>query len=419
MQKIAQLRAGEAPEPNPPRKAVVSITASGEGGSAEWLSKTAFGKNGWRKLLTGFMAVAKPLRTAIQAAGNVMEALDEPDDQDSNETVKKTSTITAVASEAAGVVGDLMTIWAILSAMSDLSVLEPEGLLIENSDSYAEIIAKGFGALASSDGPVIIESGADGMLIADELRRKIQNPADLKALDNTVKDVAQGKVPDCGFSGSSAVLLFGRLFRTVNEEACIMGRKSVAAISTKKIHIAAGGDAKPDPAAYPSAMFRASNRMSEPSFDRGFASGVCIEGLDSDSVIRLSAPIQNSSIELLQGMGRTTDLKTKDKSQARKLIIDKEGLLLRDKEGGWLKIQEETVSLAATQDSNIWLEKALASIERKSGQSVTIKTDGLTVEHDMLASVKGGGTEIKADSTGFNVSGAAAAKIDGKVIQLG
>ncbi|MDR2613028.1 MAG: type VI secretion system tip protein VgrG [Deltaproteobacteria bacterium] len=419
IQMIAAGRNAAAPaEKNPPNRSVVSLTADGEGGSAEWLSRFPFGRKRWKTMIARFMTLAKPLRNAAKAATNQVGTWSGEGEveEEANETLKITSKAMAAASDFSSVLADIVSICSVLSAITKAGDLAPRGLAIENTDSYVDILAKGIVACGADGGPLILESSSTrGKSLADEVRRV--NWSGLGYMLDTVTEEATGRRP-CGyFDVSSAILLRGRLVRTLCEEASITGRKSVVALSPVKVQIAAGDDGKNPDANARSAQEEAFNHLVETPYDRDFGKGVDIEALDAGAAVRIGCRDGSGAIQLSCGHG--TARSPLAGPECRQIRIDGDGLYLKDKEGGSLRIQGREAELLATDDARLGLcgDEVALELDRDCGVSM-LKRSG-TLRHGASLSVKGGQSTVKLDGSGIALDPGGQCKIGGKLVMIG
>ncbi|MDR2613431.1 MAG: type VI secretion system tip protein VgrG, partial [Deltaproteobacteria bacterium] len=219
---------------NKPHTNVVRLTADDKGGSAEWLSKDPFGKKKWKRVLTIFMALAKAVRSGTEAITNATENIsgeNEELEEEEHEGLKVVSKVSASCSDAATVLADIITVCGIISGISEAKNKAPKGFVLENSDSYVDVLAKGILACGAGGGPLVLESASTkDQSLADEIRRENWKGT-YAPLIETLMDEATGKAPGGSFDSASAILLRGRLVRTLCEEASLTGSKAVVALS--------------------------------------------------------------------------------------------------------------------------------------------------------------------------------------------
>ncbi|MDR2611773.1 MAG: type VI secretion system tip protein VgrG [Deltaproteobacteria bacterium] len=398
------------PPPIPPDTNIISIRADTEGGHSEWLSKKPFGGKGWRRNLLMWSAFMKPLRELARAATDTFEDFQSPSDV-KNETMKQgIRTVSAVA-RAGSVLGDLVTAAMLMHTMRKSFNKEPVGLVMENRDSYVNILANTYGAFGAR-GPLLLESMPNQILVAEQYRLSRRDHDD--SMDKTVASEADGKVPKGGFLESNAILLRGELVRTLCNEASVMARKVVAVRCPERIHLVAGSDKQPELYDYMPPQKHAAAMLVENDYDRGFAKGVDIEALDKGARVRVMCADDSGSIALTQGIGKGG--KTAD---ARRIMLDSKGMEFADKDGGSLTIIKKEVKLASTDNVRLYLSDKEASLLQDNNNSLRFSSSSGQLQHGTGLKLKGAQTQMELSAGGFLVDTKGKSEINGSIIKLG
>jgi phage baseplate assembly protein gpV len=265
-----------------------------------------------------------------------------------------------VARDYTGAAVDLLTVFGAMKSLLSGTTGRARGATVSDDASYVSLLCKGLGAF-SSRGTLILESAA-GRRLGDDLRY-----ADMRAHSGW-KDLAAAD----GADPKTAVLLRGKIVRTLAQEASVAGTELVAIKSPALIRLASGPRepeaARPGGAGLADANLKLVRLAEGPPLAKGVSAEV-LEGSGEGSAARMCCFDPAGAVLVLQGahsdeqakpgaaQGRRFELSDgagallRDAPKRRLSVSAKDGTLLEGGDGAELKLAGKQIRIAGKKSS--------------------------------------------------------------------
>jgi hypothetical protein len=311
-------------------------------------------------------------------------------------------------------VTDICAIVTMFATMWKSSPLPSKGILVENKDSYVDILAHSWAGLAAKNGPLILESMPSS--VADDMRCRLPR---IRA-EFALKDCIGSEMPNApespDFSEYNAVLLHGKLIRTFCDELSLQAMKTAVTRSGGNIKLVTG-DSRPyginptDPAGE-----QLRHMLVDFEYDRAQTKGVHIQATAPDSVIRLSTNVDSSKILLAHG----ATAGQYEAPATRKLLIDNQGVILSEKDGSSLTLKKKGVKLLAKEEVGLAMSESGIMLKLNNDIALTLDSNVAALSHPNGIEIKmAGNTYLKLTHQGLEASGGLLQKLKGQLIQAG
>ncbi|MDR1080701.1 MAG: phage baseplate assembly protein V [Deltaproteobacteria bacterium] len=348
-----------------------SLDAGDDGAGSVWTCKPPVNFLSAQGLVSLFILLMGPARTA--SGGN-------------------TSSYISSGVDMATLVASIVTIFSNQS--------EPAtGVSIRDRSSYVSLLSEGFGTF-SARGPLVLESGGENRM-GDELR--FPKLRALPAWDSFAA-MEDGSVSGGSFGESRALLLRGKLVRTLCEELSLTATGLVTLESPRTVRLASGPNTFV-PEIVPQNRGVSDALRSMVKLD-GFApaeKGISVEvlpGSGAGSAARMCCFDPAGALLLLQGADAAGS-PGPGKDAGRRLELSSGGASMRDTPDRSAVLDSDGASLAGGGSAGLTLKGGKATLTGKEG-SVELGSGSAAVEfkQNFKASV-GGTAEITAGGSGL------------------
>ncbi|MDR2612877.1 MAG: type VI secretion system tip protein VgrG [Deltaproteobacteria bacterium] len=419
----APAEAAKLPDSN-----LLSIVGDSNGSKTTWQSKTPFGANTWTGWLTGFLLLMKPIRDAMPAL-QTYASTDKAIDNENNASQygvpdstrpgyrnaqKKVARGVAATQAITKVAGDIISMGVLLKSLWGADGAQTaKGILIENKDSYVNVLAKGWASLSASGGPVIIESNPDQA--GDEMR--CNNPLYTPSLD-AFEDEATGEVTDPAipFKERNAVLLHGPLVKAMSDQLSL-GAKDLAVVkSPKKIRLVTADTAlavRCTSPGFESARVRALKLAYSRDPAGGISDGVEILATkDGDQVLIQTASSRPVTLRSGANLGL---------EKCAQLKLDNPDVNLQADSSTSLKMKPGQAVLAASENMSVSLKPDGVTVSQSPDNSLSITAEGGKLGHMTSVSISaaGGQSSIVMDAASLTLKSLSIVNVKTEFIGLG
>jgi hypothetical protein len=395
-----------------PDPSLVSIVGDDKGASTTWLSKTPFNFSNSVRLLTDFLLLMKPLRDAATVAKPIADYYDPSEDDKKKQDLlsdheKRSAQAVAWTTGINKVACDIFSIITIIQSLRGaVSSLPPKGILINNKDSYVDVLSKTWAGVAAGGGPLFLESNANRA--SNDMRYSNISPYSNTLLKIALKDEATGKFPEDA-SQASAVLLHGKLVRTFCDQLSL-GAKTRVVAKSPGITLVTGVDDNVVPANTFPGLAAMTTRYVKMRYTRKFGNGIDISAYAPGSKIRIQTHNNTDPVHVLSGSSAT--------DSARELALTQTGAKLWNGNDNYLHLTTKKTELAASAQQKITMQKSGVVVAAGAGIQLALETAGVKLEHSKSVEIKGSAGTISLGPTGTTLDHTAMASIKAKLVQL-
>jgi Rhs element Vgr protein len=315
---------------------------------------------------------------------------------------------------------DFISFVITLISIATNSSAPARGMLIRDSASYVSFLSESFGTF-SARGPMVLESGGQA-LMGDDLR--FANLRAYPAWDKFVK-LDSGATAGGSFEKSRALLLRGKLVRTLCEELSLTSTGLVTLESAGSVRLASGprAGAAAGPAAGPRLPSVGAEDALESvvALDTGLAleKGISVDvmpGSGDGAAARMCCFDRAGAVVLLQGADAAAS-PAPGAFSGRRLDLRSKGVCMMDSTDRLFRLgQDDGVILAGGSKAELTLKDNALSLTGQQG-SVKLGSGNASMEFTQNFKVSvGGASEITAGPSGLVIKAPATADIDNKVL---
>jgi hypothetical protein len=422
VQGIANVMISPTPDPRLPDTNLIAITGSVKGSQTVWNTKEPFELLSLRGLLLPFLTLMKTVRGGSSFGGKIFAEKEKAEKENENPSDapqqnahnKRAATGLALTTPISKLVSDICATILTGRAMYKSSSAPSQGILVDNKDSYVDILAETWAGISAKRGPLILESMESR--VADEMRCKVPTDLNSETAKKCFESEITGKVIGT-FLEQQAVLLHGKLIRGISDELGFQATDTAVMRSGGNIKLVTG-DNVPDQGAVPaggSAYRGIRNRFVDFEFDRDKTKGIHIQATAPGSTIRLSTKDDSSPILLAHGVGDNEY----DAPTGRKLMLNDEGVFLSEKDGGFLAIKKKSFVLQAGDDSGVTVKENLASLTLDEDIGLSLEKNAASLCHTTAINIETNQHYIKLGPQGIDASTKISFKVDAPLTRIG
>ncbi|MDR1041085.1 MAG: type VI secretion system tip protein VgrG [Deltaproteobacteria bacterium] len=396
------------PDPN-----LVSIVGDDKGASTTWLSKTPFKVSNSANLLTNFLLLMKPLRDAATVAKPIADYYDPSEDdkkkQDGlSDHEKRTAQAVAWTTGISKVACDIFSIITIIQSLARArGSVPPQGILINNKDSYVDVLSNTWAGVAAGGGPLFLESNANRA--SNDMRYPSITQARDALLAEVLKDEAHGASPE-NAAQASAVLLHGKLVRTFCDELSL-GAKTRIVAKSPGITLVTGLDGN---AVHPQAdiargLGAMASRNVNIDYQQDFGNGIDISASAPQSKIRIQTVNDADPVNVLSGSTAA--------ATARELAMTQAGAKLRNGNDNYLDLTTAKTELAVGQ-LKITMEQAGVVVVAGNGIQLSLKPEKSKLEHPQSVEIAGATGSFSLGADGGTLDAKTLLKLKAAMVNL-
>ncbi|MDR2405104.1 MAG: type VI secretion system tip protein VgrG [Deltaproteobacteria bacterium] len=407
--KLEIVKAALAKTLSDPHKNLMHLKADESGAAGVWRSKINKGSDAIIVigLINNILAF---LGQGADAASGYMHATDKLESNAS--TFQKVMAKGAAAgTPAVGALAEVIDLIA-QSYLIHKGKLATKGVVIENTDSYVDILAETAAAL-SSKGPLILESSADR--VGTLMRTKEYD--DLIPTHIVTKESNTGTIDN--FYKEQAIVLRSPLVRLLADEVSLCAKESIIAKAAKSMQFLTGIS---DNADYDvmltaglldtdlNAARKAINESKVRINPESFPSGILFHTNEDNSPITLETNSKTSSIILKQGSAGDKPVTLTLEQESATLKADKD-LYLQ------LKADSTSAKLSGADKNYLELKDKSATLQFNDSRALIIQNSGANLKHATKVFMNVGASKMEIDSSGvkFNTTNFT---VSGKLLQL-
>ncbi|MDR1035283.1 MAG: type VI secretion system Vgr family protein [Deltaproteobacteria bacterium] len=407
---IVRRKSAPVPDPRLPDPNLVSIVGDDKGARTTWLSKTPFDTFSWASWLTGFLLLMKPVRDASTLARNV-HSYDNPTPEEKaardklTESQKKAAHGLALTTDISKVLADLITLGVTMTTLRGLAGAVPaKGILINNKDSYVDVLSNSWAGVAAGGGPLLLES--NDLRASDDMRCAGLEFDRTAILPSVLADEATEAVGNAAQAG--AVLLHGKLVRTFCDDLSLRAKTRVVAKSPV-ISLVTGTDIYPAAGAI-SGLTALSSRRVGIDYQSGISKGVDILAQAAGSKVRIQTKNSNDPVNVVSGATVT--------ATARELALTKDGAKLRNGNDNYLDLTTAKTELAASAQQKITMQQSGVVVDAGAGIQLALETAQAKLAHTRSVEITGATGKITLAADGATLDGATMTKIKAALVQI-
>jgi hypothetical protein len=321
----------------------------------------------------------------------------------------------AIGTPIMSVIEDMISYYMTLLKLDQRGQPPARGILVENKDSYADILAKTFTTIGAQGGPAVLESAPE--LISDAVRYELYE--DLISKRVLAKDEpGLGELAPETFKESFGVLLrSNRLVRTMADEVSLWARDNLFQKAAKKIQLTTGSNA--NIAAVGADMIVPAAVQAEIldiSHDNAFAKGIILETKEADQKIKIITREDAASLSVVQGAANAAAEGT-----SRRLLMENSSVTLQLNADVNLKLaQGPEASLNASGAEFLSLKPSGVTLQQSGSNKLTMAAASAALAHSAKIELSGGNASgvFATGQLSLTVSGGQA-KLDGAFITIG
>jgi type VI secretion system VgrG family protein len=417
---------------------LISIIGDDKGATTTWMSKSEEKKKlPWSTILNVVLMGVNPTRDTLRAVAQTKTLYTEINDDDDDTTgnkkksdarkrsAKSLSYISPIASVITDVIS-IVTLWRSMWSSPQRSTIK--GILVSNEDSYVNILAKTWAGVSAGGGPLVLES--NDRRAADDMRCTF--PATPPAgLNSCVSPEPSQRVqPAVKFMTSRAVLLHGKIVRTLCDELSLTAKEKVVVKTPGFIKLVTGNETAVQPPAAPAVQPPAASvvqpPIETPGLDKLAARNVNIDySVGMEKGIELVTKLKDENILIrTENSGASLTLASgfsNDIGASRSIVLDDKSVKLTRGGGVELSLEEKSAKLSRSNAIFLELGDKDLKISHSGNNFLSFSEDNSKLSHNkklsLFCSTGKAGIEISTEKV--SITSQIKAEVNGKVIILG